>query len=101
MIADEVRGSVRDAMKSLQADLAAARTAQPTSAPRDDSDDPRVASREELRRADAVINEFRGQVRADLRAHVARGGVLAASVVDDLTKALDAAAREITRAIRG
>ncbi|MDL9978157.1 PadR family transcriptional regulator [Microbacterium sp. ASV49] len=100
LIADEVRGSVREAMKSLQADLAAARTAQPAREAPPASDDPRVRSREELRRADAAINEFRGQVRADLRTYVARGGELAASVVDDLTTALDAAAREITRAIR-
>lgn len=100
LIADEVRGSVREAMKSLQADLAAARTAQPAREAPPASDDPRVRSREELRRADAAINEFRGQVRADLRTYVARGGVLAASVVDDLSAALDAAAREITRAIR-
>ncbi|MGA7147643.1 MAG: PadR family transcriptional regulator, partial [Microbacterium sp.] len=47
LIADEVRGSVREAMKSLRADLAAARTAERTteSSPSTD-DDPRVLSRE-------------------------------------------------------
>jgi DNA-binding PadR family transcriptional regulator len=98
LIADEVRGSVREAMKSLQADLAAART-EPARAP-EPSDDPRVRSREELRRADAALNEFRAQIRTDLRTYVARGGMLASSVVDDLASALDTAAREVTRALR-
>jgi hypothetical protein len=40
-------------------------------------------------------------VRSDLRSHVARGGELAASVVDDLVKALDEAGRNVTRALRG
>ena len=102
LIADEVRGSVRDAMRSLRADLAAAsreERAQAKQAPA--ADDPRVSSREQLQRADAAISEFRARVRADLRTHVARGGVLEASVVDALSTALDTAAREITRALRG
>ncbi|MFT4230955.1 MAG: PadR family transcriptional regulator [Microbacterium sp.] len=105
LIADEVRGSVREAMKSLRADLAAAARADRSSGEpsRTDAakDDPRVQSREQLHLADAAINEFRARVRSELRAHVARGGMLAASVVDDLTRALDAAARDVTRALRG
>lgn len=102
LIADEVRGSVRAAMKSLQADLAAAAQRErddAASAP-PQNDDPRSASREQLHRADAALNDFRGRVRADLRSHVARGGSLAASVVDDLVGGLDDTAREITRALR-
>ncbi|HET8927462.1 MAG TPA: PadR family transcriptional regulator [Microbacterium sp.] len=103
LIADEVRSSVREAMKSLRADLAATagqeRAERNRSAERDD--DPRVRSREQLRVADAAINEFRARVRSDLRSHVARGGELAASVVDDLVKALDEAGRDVTRALRG
>ena len=102
LIADEVRGSVREAMKSLRADLAAA-TADERSharqAPRDD--DPRVLAREQLQRADAAVNEFRARVRSDLRTHVARGGELAASLVDELATDLDRIARDITRALRG
>ncbi|WP_438354582.1 PadR family transcriptional regulator [Microbacterium sp. CJ88] len=101
LIADEVRGSVREAMRSLRADLAAAtreERATPRQAPA--GDDPRVTSREQLSRADAAVNEFRARVRSDLRTHVARGGVLEASVVDALTAALDTAARDITRAVR-
>jgi DNA-binding PadR family transcriptional regulator len=98
LIADEVRGSVREAMKSLRADLAAAaRTA--TEAGRTD-EDPRARSREQLQRADAAVNEFRARVRADLRTFVARGGVLPASVVDELSTTLDAAATAITRAVQ-
>jgi len=58
-----------------------------------------VQSREQLRIADAAINEFRARVRSDLRTHVARGGELAASVVQDLTRALDDAATAVTRAL--
>ncbi|WEG09097.1 PadR family transcriptional regulator [Microbacterium horticulturae] len=103
LIADEVRGSVREAMKSLRADLAAAaheeRRAAPTRTARDD--DPRVRSREQLQRADTAVNAFRAHVRTDLRAHVARGGVVAASTVDRLVRALDDAAKEVTRALHG
>lgn len=105
LIADEVRGSVREAMKSLRADLAAAarqeRAGSEKPAAGRDSDDPRVRSREQLGIADAAINEFRARVRGDLRAHVARGGNLAASVVDELVRALDEAARNVTRSLRG
>jgi len=100
-LADEVRGRVREAMRSLRADLGAAEREERRTAPRAaPADDARIAAREQLARADAALGAFRAQVRADLRTHVARGGSLAASVVDDLTAALDAAAREVTRALR-
>lgn len=102
LIAEEVRSSVREAMKSLQADLAAAlHTERTTAPPSPADDDPRMLSREQLQRADAAVNEFRARVRSDLRTYVARGGALATSVVDDLAGALDSAAREVTRALRG
>ncbi|GAA2981011.1 DNA-binding PadR family transcriptional regulator [Microbacterium terrae] len=101
LIADEVRGSVREAMKSLRADLAAAGRTERESAPRPaPEDDPRVHSREQVQRADAAVNEFRARVRSDVRTHVARGGELAASVVDELVGELDRVARDITRALR-
>ena len=98
LIADEVRGSVRDAMRSLRADLAAATAEQraETTAP---SEDARTRSREQLQRADAAVNEFRGRVRADLRTHVARGGELSASLVDVIVDDLDRIARELTRTL--
>ncbi|WP_309064789.1 PadR family transcriptional regulator [Microbacterium sp.] len=103
LIANEVRQSVQEAMKSLRADLAAAARAEKAGAsPRPSASAPsdeRATSRENLHRADASINAFRARVRADLRTHVARGGVLPESVVADLENALDAAARAVTRAI--
>ena len=102
LIADEVRGSVREAMKSLRADLAAASADERHStAPPADSDDPRVLSREQLHRADAAISEFRARLRSDLRSHVARGGLLATAFVDDLVDDLDRVARDVTRTLRG
>lgn len=102
LIADEVRGNVREAMKSLRADLAAAARAdrETSSEARPTVDDARSASREQLRRAEVLVAEFRAQVRADLRSHVARGGEVAASLVDALATSLDEAAREVTRELR-
>ncbi|MBB2977086.1 DNA-binding PadR family transcriptional regulator [Microbacterium endophyticum] len=99
LIADEVRTSMRAAMKSLRADLASAtrsdhRPSEPTA-----SEDERGRSRAQVSRADAVINEFRGRVRGDLRAFVARGGTLDAAVVDALESALADAAQGITHAL--
>lgn len=102
LIADEVRGSVREAMRSLRADLAAARTQErETATAPDASDDPRIISREQLHRADAAINDFRVRLRTDLRMHVARGGELATSMIDELTADLDRIARDVTRTLRG
>jgi DNA-binding PadR family transcriptional regulator len=102
LIANEVRQSVQEAMKSLRADLASAarddRTAS-KSRPRTPADDERILSREELHTADAVINAFRARVRTDLRTHVARGGALPASVVSDLEDGLDAAAKGVIAAL--
>ncbi|GAB6856245.1 PadR family transcriptional regulator [Microbacterium xylanilyticum] len=107
LIANEVRQSVQEAMKSLRADLAAAAREEQDGASastyREASAraDERIASREELRRADASINAFRARVRADLRTHVAKGGTLPAQVVSDLDAALDTAARAVTSALAG
>lgn len=103
LIADEVRGSVRAAMKSLRADLAAATREERTgaSAPTSAAEEPRVSAREQVHRADAAINEFRARLRSDLRTHVARGGEVAASVVDDLAASLERLARDIRRSLDG
>lgn len=104
LIADEVRGSVRDAMKSLRADLAAASRSerdQAETAPRTPSDDVRTRSREQVHRADALVSEFRARIRSDLRTHVARGGDLAASVVDELERSLDEATHAVVRVLKG
>lgn len=102
LIADEVRGSVREAMKSLRADLAAASREERRSTPQGPrEDDPRVRSREQLQRLDEAVNTFRANVRSDARVHVARGGELAATVVDQVATELDRIARDVTRALRG
>ncbi|MCT2085473.1 PadR family transcriptional regulator [Microbacterium enclense] len=101
LIADEVRGSVRDAMRSLRADLAAASRDEREHARHAPADDARALSREHLHRADAAITEFRGRVRAELRSHVARGGELSASGVDAIESALQQASEAVTRAMRG
>jgi DNA-binding PadR family transcriptional regulator len=102
LIANEVRQSVKEAMTSLRAALATAEKdyrAASKARPRTGGDDERIVSREELHRADAVINAFRARVRTDLRTHVAKGGTLPASVVTQLEDGLDAAARGITTAL--
>lgn len=105
LIANEVRQSVQEAMKSLRADLAAAANDERSAAKSRTGagstrvPDERVASREELHRADAAVNAFRARVRTDLRTHVARGGRLDPAVVRDLENALDAAARAVTQAL--
>ncbi|MGF2949155.1 PadR family transcriptional regulator [Microbacterium alcoholitolerans] len=103
LIANEVRQSVKDAMRSLRADLATAAHEEKRNAKdrarSEAMSDERMSSREHLQRADAAINAFRAQVRTDLRTHVARGGALSASVVSDLEKAMDEAARAVTRAL--
>ncbi|MFJ6651621.1 PadR family transcriptional regulator [Microbacterium sp. NPDC091313] len=100
LIADEVRGSVREAMRSLRADLAAAAADDGRTAPAP-ADDARVAARAQLHRADALVSEFRARVRSDLRTHVARGGGLDAAAVDALERSLDEASHQLTRALRG
>ena len=103
LIANEVRQSVQEAMKSLRADLATAAKddrAAAKSRPRTETDDARLTSRDELHRADAIINAFRARVRTDLRTHVAKGGLLPATIVTALETALEAAARGVTAGLR-
>ncbi len=113
-LADEVRNSVTDAMKTLRADLAAAARDARTEARADarggtasspgtssayGSDDPRVRARMGLRDAESAINDFRQQLRADLRAEVARGR-LDPGIVTMLTSGLTELRREIAKALR-
>jgi DNA-binding PadR family transcriptional regulator len=91
-LADEVRIGVNAAMKSLKADLAfAARQARDeSSAPtgRSVPDDGRGDSTAALRRVDMVLNDFRHQLRVDLRTRSAFAP-LPDEVVDDLRERLD------------
>jgi DNA-binding PadR family transcriptional regulator len=111
-LANEVRHSVNDAMKTLRADLAAAardaraeardtgRTERADARRTDGSDDPRVQGRMALRDAEAAINDFRQQVRSDLRTQLA-SGVLDGKNVELVTTRLTELRREITAALRG
>ena len=75
-LADEVRAGVNEAMKSLRADLAsAARDAKRTMRPVDIQFDARQAANAATREAEAILNEFRQQLRTDLRSQAARGGL--------------------------
>ncbi|HUG49635.1 MAG TPA: PadR family transcriptional regulator, partial [Terrimesophilobacter sp.] len=88
-LADEVRSSVNSAMRSLRADLAAsAREARRETYQGGRSeytahtDTEREVSNEQLRAAELVLNEFRHQVRTDLRTLAARGQVSQETVAE-------------------
>jgi DNA-binding PadR family transcriptional regulator len=100
-LADEVRSSVDDAMRSLRADLAAAARearADATARPREERvDDARMRSRTQLHEAEAAINEFRIDVRTELR-RLAAQGRLESAVVDVLRTGLRSLRRELSSA---
>jgi len=88
-LADGVRAEVNDAMRSLRAELASAareakRAATSTSASGATSTggttSPHVESNRAVHEADIVLNEFRQQLRTDLRTHAHRGLVNSESV---------------------
>lgn len=74
-LADEVRASVTDAMRTLRADLAAAAREARTEAeqfgvtPKDE----RAAARARVREADAALSAFRAEMGTELRATLADG----------------------------
>jgi DNA-binding PadR family transcriptional regulator len=100
-LADEVRHSVNQALKSLRADLAsaagepgaaeqaapgqqAAGAAGPAAGrpaePGVPHSDPRIQSRFALREAELALNEFRQELRSELRAAAARGELTEAAL---------------------
>lgn len=98
-LADEVRSSVNQAMKSLRADLAAAaREARNDAreAGRTVRSDLRESSSGQLREAEIVLNDFRHEVRADLRSMAARGE-LTRETVEVLRLRLDEARSTLLR----
>jgi DNA-binding PadR family transcriptional regulator len=106
-LADEVRASVNDAMRTLRADLAAAARearseAQSTAreATRNPTDDPRVASRLRLHEAEAALGEFRSDVRDELRS-AASSGILDPETVTLLTDGLNDLRRRLVQQLRG
>jgi DNA-binding PadR family transcriptional regulator len=89
-LADEVRTGVTAAMKSLRADLAsAARQAVPGMTKSHQEPKPAGDSNRSLREADMVLNEFRQQLRADLRKQAYRAQ-LPETTVPELRRQLDA-----------
>ena len=106
-LADEVRASVNDAMRTLRADLAAAaREARSEAAgvaretARNATDDPRVAARLRLHEAEAAVTEFRGDVRDELRS-AAASGALSSETVTVLTDGLNDLRRRLVQHLRG
>lgn len=128
-LADEVRASVSDAMASLRAELAAAareardetrgaaraaaaaaRDARGTpsapdappasSTPPSGTTEVRSESRAQLARAEALLADFRQEVRADLRRAIAAGRPLDAAAVDALAAALSTLRTEVSEGLR-
>ncbi|MGO1769313.1 MAG: PadR family transcriptional regulator [Microbacterium sp.] len=94
VIADQVRANVREAMRTLRADVAPGAPREPETAESEST-----TARQELHRAEAAIADFRGRMRSELRTHVARGGELPGSLVDDLVAALDGTASRASAAL--
>ena len=93
-LADEVRSSVGEAMRSLRADLASAAREAQSEGQRTtrEAKGSRAASRELLQDAELAIAEFRQQLRQDLRE--------AASLDYDTVKHLKARLKEVRSEVR-
>jgi DNA-binding PadR family transcriptional regulator len=100
-LADEVRSSVNSAMKTLRADLASAARDARTEAKdagrtiRADAKTVQVDSRVQLNNAEIAINDFRLQLRTELRKKTARGE-LSDETVAVLTAGLDELRARVT-----
>ncbi|RFA22379.1 PadR family transcriptional regulator [Subtercola boreus] len=128
MLADGLRKGVDEAMRSLRADLAAARRdatgeapprrdttgaapeapgaaphaapdAAPDAPPEPTTDQLRQQNAESLRQVDAAVNGFRASVRTELRKRAARGTVSPAAV-STLTAELQRLEAELKAALR-
>jgi DNA-binding PadR family transcriptional regulator len=100
--AAQVREDVRGSMRGLRADLAAAAQQARASAvphPVSATDDPRVASHVRLADAEALVQRFRDEVRAELRRADARGAVEQLTV-DTLRTVLDSALTAVRGTLR-
>ena len=100
-LANEVRATVGDAMRSLRADLAAASAgATGTTHPTGASGSQERPGRPELRRAEVHLAEYRAQLHADLKAAAATGR-LTDDLVRQLAVRLDDLRRELQASLRG
>jgi DNA-binding PadR family transcriptional regulator len=104
-LANEVRSSVNDAMKSLRADLAAAaRDARADShesgrTVRGETDGPRIRSRGNLQDAELLLNDFRHQIRSELREWISRAD-LADETIAVLKTQLEDVRKAVTESLR-
>jgi DNA-binding PadR family transcriptional regulator len=102
-LADEVRSSVNDAMRTLRADLAAAAREARTEAKaagrtaRNEWEDTKYEGRAQLQHAEIALNEFRAAMRAELRTHV---GTLTKESVDTLRTGLDEVKRSVLATLK-
>lgn len=105
-LADEVRASVGEAMRTLKADLAVAARearAEATTAARGARGagvDPGSEARARLHEAEAALTDFRGDVREELRL-AAAAGTLGADTVQSLTEGLEELRRRLVARLRG
>jgi len=105
-LADEVRTSVTDAMRTLRADLAAAARDARTEA-RDQGRSMRAETtttefdgRAQLQRAEVLLSTFRAELRSDLRKHLTRAP-LGEATVDALRDGLDAVQKAVRESLKG
>jgi DNA-binding PadR family transcriptional regulator len=97
-LADEVRSSVGDAMRTLRADLAAAaREAGDDAKPSPDAKG--GEAREQLQRAELMLAEFRAELRSGLRTELATGRLTKESV-DILRSGLDTVRSDVLASLR-
>ena len=106
-LADEVRASVTDAMRTLRADLASAARDARTEAREatrsvkfDSTPDGNAGSRGQLAQAEAVINQFRAELRSELRMSVARGNELTTESVAALKTGLTELSRTVLNSLK-
>jgi DNA-binding PadR family transcriptional regulator len=105
-LADEVRSSVNDAMRTLRADLAAAaREARDEArsagqSARAENVGARVDSRVQLQQAEAVLTEFRARMRSELRVQTSRGE-LTHDTVELLRSGLDELRARVNQSLKG
>ncbi|MEP6482291.1 MAG: PadR family transcriptional regulator [Rhodoglobus sp.] len=104
-LANEVRSSVNDAMRTLRADLAAAAREARSEARatgqsmRVDVGAQQAQNRGQLQRAEAALNDFRGEMRTVLRVQISRGE-LKQEIVDQLSAGLEELRASITAALK-
>jgi DNA-binding PadR family transcriptional regulator len=104
-LADEVRSSVNAAMKSLRADLAAAArdaradTQATQRTTRTDAHSTKTASRENLQEAEYLLQNFRSEIRTELREWMNRGD-LSSSTIGVLKAGLEEVRTAIAASLR-